>query len=133
MGQIGWGGYGSLWEKRNGKNTTTYAHRLSFEAYRGDIPNGAYVLHRCDNKLCVNPEHLFLGTPADNMADKVRKGRQTFGTKSPFAKLNETIVTSILASPLSAAQLARDMDVSEGLIRHVRKGRAWKHVARAAA
>jgi hypothetical protein len=62
-------GYGRMWRPK------VYAHRASFEAFVGPIPSGLSVLHRCDNPPCCNPEHLFLGTRADNMRDMCAKGR----------------------------------------------------------
>ena len=72
-------GYGhwSFWE--SGKCRSTTSHRKAWELANGPIPAGLFVLHRCDNPPCCNPAHLWLGTHADNMADKVAKGRQWRG------------------------------------------------------
>ena len=71
-------GYGRIYDGSNGKRYV--AHRLMWELTYGKIPDGMYICHTCDNKLCVNPDHLFLGTQKDNMEDCVNKGR--FADKS---------------------------------------------------
>lgn len=63
--------YGRVWDER--KHKTESAHKLSWELFKGIVPNGMWVLHKCDVKLCVNPEHLFLGTPKENTQDRLRK------------------------------------------------------------
>ena len=68
-------GYGYLHNGTREKRNPLRAHRFSYEIHYGDIPSGLWVLHKCDNRLCVNPKHLFLGDRTDNMRDCAAKGR----------------------------------------------------------
>jgi hypothetical protein len=114
------------------------AHRAVWELTVGSIPNGLHVLHRCDNPPCVNPEHLFLGTNADNVQDsflkKRRKNRPRSGEQNNNAVLTEAAVREIrqiLADGThkrgTQSALARRFRVSVNLISLIKKGRIWRH------
>lgn len=107
------------------------AHRLSYQTFVGEIPNGLHVLHKCDVRACVNPAHLFLGTNADNISDKVQKRRHIFGERQHSAKLSENDVRDIRRRALRepALQIAADYGVGGRAIRNIRARRTWKHVA----
>lgn len=83
---------GSGYGQRAINGRVYYAHRLAYEGAFGSIPEGHYVCHRCDVPQCVNPEHLFTGSPADNVRDRVRKGRTPLGEDRPEAKLTRAKV-----------------------------------------
>lgn len=104
-------------------------HRLAWELANGPIPPGLFVCHRCDVRLCINPDHLFLGTHAENMADMKAKGRafRPLGEGNGKAKLNRARVDHIRMSGLGAVALARIHGVSESLIYKLRRGEGWPH------
>ena len=93
-------GYGILSAGRRG-DPPLRAHRVAYELHYGPVPEGLHVLHTCDNPPCCNPAHLYAGTNAQNIADKVARGRQSRtalqGSRNPCAVLNETIVREIRA------------------------------------
>ena len=101
------------------------AHRFSYELCFGTIPSGLLVCHKCDNRSCVNPLHLFLGTKADNSQDMVRKGRGATGERHGSAKLAWPQVVEIRNSSDSSAALARKYGVSDSHICKVRSGKKW--------
>lgn len=110
------------------------APRVSYRLFKGEIPTGLFVCHRCDTPLCVNPNHLWLGTGAENSADMVAKGRnRTMGTSrrgalNTRAKLTEDDVRDIRANQAPASALAAQYGVSRGAIRDIKTGRNWAHV-----
>ena len=109
------------------------AHRVAYHLAKGDIPDGLCVRHTCDVSLCVNPDHLILGTHADNMRDMKerdrRKGKVAVqGEKHGSAKLTEDQVRQIGTSRKTRNQLATEFGVSPSTIKAIRNGRLWKHL-----
>lgn len=108
-------------------------HRLAWLLAHGPIPAGMEVCHTCDVRRCINPEHLFLGSHRENMADASRKGRANRGEANGLASLTEPDVLAIRASFTGTrgelAALARKHGVSEAAIRLVVRRETWRHVA----
>lgn len=125
-------GYGRLTVGSRTDNTrkTESAHRFSYKLFYGDIPNDLYVCHKCDNKLCVNPEHLFLGTHQDNIDDRERKNRNNhvIGKNVPTSKLTETEVIKIRNSNLSSRKLAKIYGLNKTSVLDIKNGINWKHL-----
>jgi hypothetical protein len=86
------------------------------------------VLHKCDNRLCVNPEHLFLGTNAVNMADKCAKGRQTKGEQHGPAKLTEAAVLAIRSDPRLLRVIAAEYNVQRQTVGKIKNRKLWAHL-----
>lgn len=127
LGQIrGASGYGAI----TIKNKVCSAHRVSYEVHCGPIPHGMFVCHRCDNRICVNPYHLFLGTPAENMADMISKGRQrnAVGSRHGRAKLTAADVIAIRAATgITHQSLADRYGVSRQQVSRICSRGNWNH------
>lgn len=108
------------------------AHRISWTIYFGHIPQDKRVLHQCDNRACVNPFHLFLGTQKDNMHDCIDKHRMKMGEDRPAAKLTEQEVRDIRkyfsVFGVRKCQLARRYGISDCEIHQIIAGTKWKHI-----
>lgn len=108
------------------------AHRFAYSLQNGEIPKGLVACHKCDNKICVNPSHIFIGTHADNVLDKVKKGRHPRGSRTYNSKLNEKCVREIrkkyIPRKYSMYRLAREYGVHVMTICDVLSGKKWAHV-----
>jgi hypothetical protein len=137
-------GYGVIWFQ--GKQQ--YAHRVSYQIHIGPIPGGLLILHECDNPRCVNPQHLFPGTSAQNTADMLSKGRHKTnpahgernamrrhkgllsGERNGFSKLTQEQVNQIrdlYRNGAKQAELAAQFGVNQPHISRIVRGEAWAH------
>ena len=136
-GSVNGNGYAQITHLREGHR----AHRVSWELHHGAIPragtsyHGICVLHRCDNRRCVNPAHLFLGSQADNMADAARKGRVrnngAKGAEHPRARLTDEDVRQIrrlLSDGVSKAAIARLFGVDRSTVSLIARRKTWRHL-----
>lgn len=115
--------------KGNGYGHTSRgpAHRRAYELFVGKIPDDMDVCHRCDNRACVNPKHLFLGTRAENMADMVHKGRGYGGSRKHIREHQVQEIRRRLNCGVSQAQIARDMNVNRGTVSAIKHGKSYVH------
>lgn len=136
-----WGWGGSVDKRRkdrralmpvilDGKKTTMAAARFSWLLHRGAIPKGLFVCHKCDNPMCSNPKHLFLGTPKDNVQDALKKGRK-FGPKPKPKPKPTAMEIEIATNYLSVKEFAKkcgvsrqrvDQWVADGRLKHLKVG-----------
>lgn len=110
------------------------AHRFSWMLHFGDIPDGLFVCHKCDNPPCVNPRHLFLGTPLDNIRDMDRKGRRVVvpnrgceNGKSKLTAADVAEIRSLLSTKQTYASIGRLFGVTYGVISNIDNGRTYKN------
>lgn len=104
------------------------AHRVSYELHIGSIPEGMVICHKCDNTSCVNPDHLFVGTRADNNRDKCEKGRQSTKESHGKAKLTVADVKDIKSNKMSQRENAKKYGVRYQTIQAILSGKTWKNV-----
>lgn len=107
------------------------AHRISYQLYVEDVPDDLCVLHRCDTPGCVNPDHLFLGTAADNNQDKADKGRAPRGETHPQAKFTNAQIRAIYTDSRPYPLIVAEYGISKPQISGIKSGKFWAHVTRA--
>ncbi len=131
-------GYGHFRMTTDTNDTQPPAHRAAWALFVGAIPDALIVCHRCDVRCCVNPEHLFLGTYADNMQDASKKGRMDWkssvrpglprGEHHHDAKLSPRDVIEIRSSPASGSEAAERYGVTQVTISRIRRRLTWRHI-----
>jgi hypothetical protein len=133
VGKVTTAGYGQISRGRNADGLVG-AHRLAYELSNGTIPDGLIIRHRCDNRICVNPGHLEVGTHLDNMRDRAQRGRtaQHRGVDHPQARLTEDDVLEIrrLAAVRTPQKvIAARYGVSQRTVSDIALRRRWRHVS----
>jgi hypothetical protein len=109
------------------------AHRISWRIHHGLLPDELHVLHKCDTPACVNPNHLFLGSDADNVQDMLMKGRanrrpRVFAENHGMAKISNQIALAIFNSSGSQRSIAKSFNVSQSTVNSIKTGRQWSTI-----
>jgi hypothetical protein len=123
--------YGQLGGTVGGVSWSGRAHVFAYEAFVGPVPDGLIVRHRCDVRTCCNPDHLEVGTKADNSRDMVERGRSSVGARNPNAKLNKrkvTVIHKLHAEGLTQREIATVVGCSCANVCSILNGRTWGHV-----
>lgn len=127
-----WEWSGSVDSKGYGRFRDTKAHRIAYEEWVGPIPEGHVVRHRCDNPLCINPEHLRTGTHAQNVEDRVERGRSAKGENHGWSKLTQDKVVYIreqyAAGGRSQQSIADEVGISQVHVSDIVRRIVWAHV-----
>lgn len=126
-GPINSDGYGAV-----GMNFKTIrAHRAAWIYTNGSIPDGLWVLHRCDTPLCVRPDHLFLGTAKDNADDRDSKGHGYSGSQHHLSKLDDDKIRQIRklhSEGISQRVIAKKFGITQPNVGYITRGETWRHV-----
>lgn len=122
-------GYGRIYL---GSYKNIGAHVFSYMIHKGNVPKGFHVCHSCDNRACVNPDHLWIGTPKDNAYDAIKKERRVYvnGEKHGNHKLTEKEVRKIrkIYRPGESNEIAKQFNVAASCIRAIMCRRIWRHI-----
>lgn len=125
-------GYGVVqWEPRATGKSTEHAHRIAYRLDVGPIPDGAHVMHLCNNKPCCNPAHLRAGTGAENSAMAAKDGLYRRGSRIGWAKLTEDVVRQLRAADLSRygakKEICERYGIGRATLHRALTGKNWKH------
>jgi hypothetical protein len=121
MGSYQRNGYGAYQMKKDGGYVTRIAHRAAWILFVGEIPEGKQINHKCDNRACVNVDHMTVGTQTDNLIDMARKGRNR-------TKLDETKVRAIILDRRTQREIAKDYNIGKSNIAMIKAGYNWKWI-----
>jgi hypothetical protein len=128
LGALNTHGYGWMWRREIKRPEE--AHRIVFRELHGSIPPRMGVLHHCDNRSCCNPDHLYLGSDADNARDRKRRGRNRHqtGEHNSFAKLTAVDVQSIRKSTARQIDIAAAFGITQTHVSRIKRGMVWQHI-----
>ncbi len=123
-------GYGRIMVRVKTKrgHTVRPAHRVAYGLFVGPVPNELLVLHKCNNPCCVNPNHLRLGTPLENMADRSRSGNTLRGEMSPVAKLTAKDIRAIRRDTRYQYVIAKDYGIIQAHVSRIKRRTVWSHI-----